>query len=139
MERGRGSGEAGIEEATRLRQGYGVARDRPAFAKATGVARDRPAFAKATPNVLEQAAWQGMADGLDCCRITLESPGRFGYNGAMKKLIPFVLGAWVLATVGCTTTTETTTTTTRERQPSATVDPTTSMSRTERMPERGPH
>jgi hypothetical protein len=57
----------------------------------------------------------------------------------MKKLIPLVLGVWVVALVGCTATTETTTTTTtQQRQPSATVDATTSMSRTERMPERGP-
>ena len=58
----------------------------------------------------------------------------------MKKLIPVVLGVWMVAMVGCTTTTETatTTTTTRERSPSATMDATTSMNRTERMPERGP-
>jgi hypothetical protein len=44
----------------------------------------------------------------------------------MKKLIPFVLGVWVLAMVGCTATTTTTTSTTTERQktPSARVDPT---------------
>ena len=59
----------------------------------------------------------------------------------MKKLIPVVLGVWVIALVGCTTTTETTTTTTRQtapKQPSATVDPMYNANRTERMPMLGP-
>lgn len=56
----------------------------------------------------------------------------------MKKLIPIVLGVYVLAMVGCTATTETTTTTTTERQRSATVDPTLSNSRTTQMTDRGP-
>lgn len=57
----------------------------------------------------------------------------------MKKLIPVILGVWVIALVGCTATTETTTTTTtRQRQPSASMDATTSMSRTEQMPAVGP-
>jgi hypothetical protein len=44
----------------------------------------------------------------------------------MKKLIPVVLGVWVIALVGCTTTETTTSTTTRERQTttSAAMDPT---------------
>jgi hypothetical protein len=58
----------------------------------------------------------------------------------MKKLIPLVMAVWAIALVGCTTTTETTTTstTTRERQPSASMDPTVSANRTERMPMNGP-
>ncbi|HEV2804593.1 MAG TPA: hypothetical protein VGW57_06650 [Chthoniobacterales bacterium] len=58
----------------------------------------------------------------------------------MKKVIPLVLGVWIMALVGCTTTTETSTTTTstRERGPSASIDPSYSMSRTERMPSIGP-
>jgi hypothetical protein len=60
----------------------------------------------------------------------------------MKKLIPFVLGVWVIALVGCTTTTtapsttKTTTTTTSQNRPS--VDPTLSNSRTTQMTDRGP-
>jgi hypothetical protein len=53
----------------------------------------------------------------------------------MKKFIPLVLGVWMVAMVGCTTTTTTTTTT---KQTNASLDPTISTSRTERMPERGP-
>jgi hypothetical protein len=56
----------------------------------------------------------------------------------MKKLIPVILSVWVVAMVGCTTTTETATTTTTQRQTNASMDPTTSMNRPERMPERGP-
>ena len=53
----------------------------------------------------------------------------------MKKLIPFVLGVWVIALVGCTTTTTTTTpasttTTTTTRQTNASMDPTLNNSRT---------
>ena len=51
----------------------------------------------------------------------------------MKKLIPFVLGVWVIALVGCTTTTtapSTTTTTTTTRQTNASLDPTLNNSRT---------
>jgi hypothetical protein len=55
----------------------------------------------------------------------------------MKKLIPVVLGVWVIALVGCTTTTETTTTT-RQRQPTARMDPMVDANRTERMPMIGP-
>jgi uncharacterized lipoprotein YajG len=57
----------------------------------------------------------------------------------MKKLIPVVLAISVVALAGCTTTTETTTTTTtKQRSPSATMDPTYNMNRTERMPSTGP-
>jgi hypothetical protein len=42
----------------------------------------------------------------------------------MTKLIPLVLGVWVIALLGCTTTETTTSTTTRERQTSASLDPT---------------
>ncbi|HEX4640140.1 MAG TPA: hypothetical protein VH252_02080 [Chthoniobacterales bacterium] len=60
----------------------------------------------------------------------------------MKKLIPLVLGVWVIALVGCTTTTTTTpsatTTTTTTRQTNATFDPTISNSRSAPMPVRGP-
>ena len=56
----------------------------------------------------------------------------------MKKLIPVVLGVWVIALVGCTTTETTTSTTTRERHPSASMDPSYSMNRTERGPTLGP-
>jgi hypothetical protein len=55
----------------------------------------------------------------------------------MKKLIPLVLGVWVVALVGCTTTSETTTTTT-ERQTNARMDPMVDANRTERMPMNGP-
>ena len=49
----------------------------------------------------------------------------------MKKLIPVVLGVWVIALVGCTTTeTATTTTTTTQRQTSARLDPTIDNTRT---------
>ena len=56
----------------------------------------------------------------------------------MKKLIPFVLGIWVIALVGCTTTTTTpsTTTTTTTKKTNASLDPTLSNSRTT-MPSRG--
>jgi uncharacterized lipoprotein YajG len=54
----------------------------------------------------------------------------------MKKLIPVVLGIWMVAMVGCTTT-ETTTTTT-QRQTNARMDPMVDANRTERMPDRGP-
>jgi hypothetical protein len=56
----------------------------------------------------------------------------------MKKLIPFVLGVWVIALVSCTTTAPSTTTTTTTRQTNATVDPTLSNSRTTQMTDRGP-
>lgn len=64
----------------------------------------------------------------------------FGKESGMKKLIPFVLGVWMVALVGCTTTTETTTTTsTTTRTPtSAHMDPTIDANRTERMPMNGP-
>ena len=55
----------------------------------------------------------------------------------MKKLIPLVLGVWIVAMVGCTTT-ETTTTTTTQPQTNARMDPMIDANRTERMPERGP-
>ena len=57
----------------------------------------------------------------------------------MKKLIPLVLGVWVIAMVGCTTTTttpSTTTTTTTTRQNNARLDPTLSNSRTTQMTDR---
>jgi hypothetical protein len=57
-------------------------------------------------------------------------------RGPMKKLIPFVLGVWVIALVGCTTAPSTTTTTTTTRQTNASLDPTLSNSRTT-MPSRG--
>lgn len=56
----------------------------------------------------------------------------------MKRLIPLVLGVWVMALVGCTTTTETATTTT-QRQANARMDPTINANRTERMSNRGPN
>ena len=59
----------------------------------------------------------------------------------MKKLIPFVLGVWVIALIGCTTTTTTTTpatTTTTTKKTSASLDPTLSNSRTTQMTNRGP-
>lgn len=57
----------------------------------------------------------------------------------MKKLIPLVLGVWVIALVGCTTPSETsTTTTTTQRQTNASMDPTVDMNRPQRLPERGP-
>jgi hypothetical protein len=57
----------------------------------------------------------------------------------MKKFIPLVLGVWMVAVVGCTTTAPTTTTTTTTtKQTNASLDPTLSSSRTERMPDRGP-
>jgi hypothetical protein len=56
----------------------------------------------------------------------------------MKKLIPFVLGVWVIALVGCTTAPSTTTTTTTTRQTNASVDPTLANSRTTQMTNRGP-
>jgi hypothetical protein len=62
----------------------------------------------------------------------------------MKKLIPFVLGVWVIALVGCTTTTTTTTpsttktTTTTTRQNGPSVDATLNNSRTTEMTNRGP-
>jgi hypothetical protein len=57
-------------------------------------------------------------------------------RGPMKKLIPLVLGVWVIALVGCTTTAPSTTTTTTTRQTNATVDPTLSNSRTTQMSDR---
>jgi len=56
----------------------------------------------------------------------------------MKKLIPVVLGVWVIALVGCTATTETTTTTT-QREPSAHMDPTIDNTRTTNSLNLGPH
>jgi hypothetical protein len=58
----------------------------------------------------------------------------------MKKLIPLVLGVWVVAMVGCTTTpTTTTTTTTRtERQTNARMDPTIDNTRTTNPANMGP-
>lgn len=73
-------------------------------------------------------------------KMSRNQPGS-GKRVDMKKLIPVVLGVWVVALVGCTTTTETTTTTTsttEQRRPSATMDPTYNMNRTERMPSVGP-
>ena len=70
-------------------------------------------------------------------------PGRPDRTGAMKKLIPLVLGVWMVAMVGCTTTTTTapsttTTTTTTKKQTTARTDPTIDANRTERMPMNGP-
>jgi hypothetical protein len=59
----------------------------------------------------------------------------------MKKLIPLVLGVWVVALVGCTTTTTaptTTTTTTTQRQTNARIDPTLDMNRPQSVPMNGP-
>ncbi|HZE57750.1 MAG TPA: hypothetical protein VE031_07835 [Chthoniobacterales bacterium] len=56
----------------------------------------------------------------------------------MKKLIPVVLGVWVIALVGCMTTTETTTTTTTQRQPNARMDPTIDNTRTTNPINMGP-
>jgi hypothetical protein len=57
----------------------------------------------------------------------------------MNKLIPLVLGIWIVAMVGCTTTAPTTTTTTTtERQTNARMDPTVDMNRPEPMLDRGP-
>lgn len=73
-------------------------------------------------------------DGVGC-EIRIE-------RASMKKLIPFVLGVWVIALVGCTTTTTTTpastTTTTTTRQTNASLDPTISNTRTSRTTNRGP-
>jgi len=78
---------------------------------------------------------------LDTRKKESNGPRVSGRRVLMKKLIPLVLGVWVIALVGCTSTetSTTTTTTTRERQqPSATMDPTYNMNRTERMPTSGP-
>jgi hypothetical protein len=59
----------------------------------------------------------------------------------MKKLIPLVLGVWMVAIVGCTTTTTaptTTTTTTTKKETNASVDPTLSNSRTTTPTNLGP-
>ena len=57
----------------------------------------------------------------------------------MKKLIPLILGVWMVAMVGCTTTAPTTTTTTTTtKQTNASLDPTINMNRPQRLPERGP-
>src|SRR6476620_3071447 len=61
----------------------------------------------------------------------------FGKARAMKKLIPLVLGVWLIAVVGCTTT-ETTTSTTTTRQTNATVDPTVFSNRPNPTIDRGP-
>jgi hypothetical protein len=64
----------------------------------------------------------------------------FGKGSGMKKLIPIVLGMWVVALVGCTATTETTTTTstTTKTPTNARMDPMIDANRTERMPMNGP-
>jgi hypothetical protein len=58
----------------------------------------------------------------------------------MKKLIPLVLGVWVVAIVGCTTTTAptTTTTTTTKKQTTASLNPSVDSTRTTTMSDRGP-
>ena len=48
----------------------------------------------------------------------------------MKKLIPVVLGVWVVAVVGCTTTTTTTTTQKQKTTTTARTDPTIDNTRT---------
>jgi hypothetical protein len=62
----------------------------------------------------------------------------FGKGSGMKKLIPIVLGVWMVALVGCTTTTETSTTTTTKTPTTARMDPMIDANRTERMPMNGP-
>ena len=59
----------------------------------------------------------------------------------MKKLIPLVLGVWVVAIVGCTTTTTaptTTTTTTTQKQTNASMNPSMDNSRTTPPTNLGP-
>ena len=58
----------------------------------------------------------------------------------MKKLIPLVLGVWMVGLVGCTTTTAptTTTTTTTKKQTNASLNPTVDSTRTTTMSNRGP-
>jgi hypothetical protein len=58
----------------------------------------------------------------------------------MKKLIPLVLGVWVVALVGCTTTpaTTTTTTSTTTKKTTAKVDPTIDNTRTTNSMSLGP-
>jgi uncharacterized lipoprotein YajG len=70
-------------------------------------------------------------------RTEVTIPDRFGRTLVMKKLIPVVLGVWVIFLVGCTTTTETSTTTT-QRQTTARMDPTLDNTRTTNPINMGP-
>jgi hypothetical protein len=56
----------------------------------------------------------------------------------MKKLIPLVLGVWVVAIVGCTTTTTTTPATTTTRQTNANMNPAMDNTRTTPPTNLGP-
>ena len=56
----------------------------------------------------------------------------------MKKLIPVVLGVWMVAMVGCTTTTTTTTTQKQKTTTTARTDPTIDNTRTTNVQNLGP-